>query len=82
MSWETYKVNSVSCPCGNGKVVQELKIDDWNRHIENIPKIQCDKCLNKYDIEEECFNPKPYHDYTIYYCVDKLDKNVKIKLDL
>lgn len=82
MSWETCKPNSCICPCGKGKVIQELKSDDWVRHDETFPKIQCKECFKKYEIKEEHINPKPYHDYTIYYCVDKFDKNVKIKLDL
>lgn len=82
MSWETISINKVKCPCGEGTIEQKIKEDDWNRIEEETPIIKCPNCAKKYDIESEYFYPKPKHDYNIYYCVNKDNKEEKIKLDL
>lgn len=82
MSWETIRVNKIKCPCGKGTIEQEIKGDDWNRIEEETPIIQCDECSKKYKIESKYFNPKPAHEYTIYYCVNKTNADEKIKLEI
>ena len=82
MSWETITTKKVKCPCGKGLIEQDIKGDDWNRIIETEPIIKCDDCSKKYVIESKYFYPKPAHDYTIYYCVNKNDSDEIIKLSL
>ncbi len=82
MSWETISTKKIKCPCGKGFIEQETKGDDWNRYEDEIPVILCEDCSKKYKIESKYFCPKPKHDYTIYYCVNKDNENEKIKLDL
>ena len=82
MSWETIKVNKINCPCGKGTIEKEIKGDDWNRIEEETPIINCDDCSKKYKIESKYFNPKPAHDYTIYFCVNKTNPEEKIKLEI
>ena len=82
MSWETISIKKVECPCGKGTIEQEIRGDDWNRIEVETPIINCTDCSNKYDIESKYFYPKPKHDYTIYYCVDKNNKDEKIQLNL
>ncbi|MCL2354939.1 MAG: hypothetical protein FWC68_03560 [Oscillospiraceae bacterium] len=82
MSWEVLNIKEVKCPCGKGKIKKVIKSDDWNRIKEETPYFECNECLERYKIEQEQFSPKPKHDYTIYYCINKKDNNEKIKLDL
>ena len=82
MSWETIRVNKIKCPCGKGTIEQEIKGDDWNRIEEETPIIKCDECSKKYKIESKHFNPKPAHDYTIYYCVNNNNSEEIIKLEI
>ncbi len=82
MSWETITKNQIECPCGKGTIEQEIKGDDWNRIQENIPIIRCNNCSKKYIIESEYFNPKLAHGYTVYYCVNKDNKEERIKLNI
>lgn len=79
-SWDTTK-RTKPCLCGKGKLVQETRMDDWNRIEENTPYFECEECRNKYNIESKFFNPKPAHEYTIYYAVDKVTGEKK-QLDI
>ena len=80
MSWDTTK-RTKPCLCGKGKLVQETRMDDWNRIEENTPYFECEECRNKYNIESKFFNPKPAHEYTIYYAVEKVSGEKK-QLDI
>ena len=80
MSYEVDKIKEIECPCGKGKIKLTSESNDWNQTRENI-EILCDECKEKYEIVRESFNPKPKHDYTIYYCKNKIDGQ-KIKKDL
>ena len=80
MSYEVDRVKEINCPCGKGKIKQTCESNNWNQTREYI-EILCDECKEKYEIVNESFNPKPKHDYTIYYCKNKIDGQ-KIKLDL
>lgn len=82
MSWETIRVNKIKCPCVKGTIEQEIKGDDWNRIEEETPIIQCEECSKRYKIESKYFNPKPAHEYTVYYCVNKTNPEEKIKLEI
>ena len=81
MSWEVISVKRIKCLCGNGIIKQNILGDDWNRIEEEVPVIECPKCSENYKIERELFNPKPHHEYTIYYCICK-STGEKIKIDL
>lgn len=81
MSWETFKTMKIPCLCRNGEIIQEILSDDWNRFEETEPVIKCEKCSKKYKIVSEFHNPKPHHEYTVYYCVDK-ETGEKTKIDL
>ena len=81
MSWEVMNVKQIKCLCGNGIIKQEILGDDWNRIEEGTPIIECKKCSEQYRIVSKSFNPKPYHGYTIYYCIDK-DTGEEIKIGL
>ena len=63
-------------------IEQEIKGDDWNRIEEETPIIQCEECSKRYKIESKYFNPKPAHEYTVYYCVNKTNPEEKIKLEI
>ena len=80
MSWEVINTHSIKCLCGNGTIEQIIKGDDWNRLEEMMPVIKCKECSKKYVVESKYYNPKPGHDYFIYYCVDK-DSKEKIQLE-
>lgn len=82
MSWETIRINKITCPCGKGTIEQEIKGDDWNRIEEETPVIMCDECAKKYIIKSKYFNPKPAHDYTKYYCVNKNNPEEQIELKI
>ena len=83
MSWEVINTKKIKCLCGKGTITQETIGDDWNRIEDKEPVIQCEECSKKYKIESKFMNPKPHHEYTIYYCVYKENPNSeKIKLDL
>lgn len=82
MSWERINTKTTKCPCGKGIIKMDIYGDDWNRIEERTPTINCQECAQKYEITSEYFNPKPYHDYTIYYCLNKNNKDEKIRLDL
>jgi hypothetical protein len=82
MSWEVTNKKSIKCLCGKGSIVQETIGDDWNRHKDKEPIIECEECSQKYKIDSEYICPKPYHDYTNYYCVEKENPSKKITLDL
>lgn len=82
MSWETIRTNKITCPCGKGTIEQEIKGDDWNRIEEETPVIMCDECAKKYIIKSKYFNPKPAHDYTKYYCVNKNNPEEQIELKI
>ncbi len=71
MSWEKSSEKTVSCPCGKGTITQEIYSDDWNRFSDKTPKIQCVECSEKYTINSEYHCPKPYHNYTVHYCIPK-----------
>lgn len=81
MSWETINTTKIKCPCGKGTIEQKLLGDDWNRYECTVPIIKCDECSKKYTIESKTVTPKPYHEHTTYYCVDKETKE-KIIIDL
>ena len=81
MSWDVMRKDEIECLCGKGKIEQEILSDDWGRVDETAPVIKCEECSKKYKIESKYYNPKPYHGYTIYYCIDK-ETNEKIKIDL
>lgn len=82
MSWEETSRQEIKCPCGKGKIIKRLLSDDWNRIRDESPKIHCAECSEKYIIESKVYVPKPYHDYTIYYCVEKDNPDNKIQLEL
>ena len=82
MSWEVEQTKKIPCPCGKGNICMDILGDDWNNIREDTPIICCSECSKKYKIESKYFNPKPGHDYTIYYCVEKNNPETKIKLDL
>lgn len=82
MSWEVIKTIKIECLCGNGTIEQELLEDDWNNIDETIPVIKCDECSKKYKIESKNFAPKPAHEYTRYYCVNKEDETEVIELNI
>ena len=42
MSWDTTK-RTTPCLCGKGKLVQETRMDDWNRIEENTPYFECEE---------------------------------------
>jgi hypothetical protein len=48
MSWEEISRDEVPCPCGKGKVVITMRMDDWNR-IETSRAILCDNCRAEAD---------------------------------
>ena len=80
MSWDESE-RKIKCLWGNGFITQKIMMDDWNRYEEETPIIKCEECKNKYKIESKYMNPKPHHEYTIYYCVNK-KTNEKIQIDL
>jgi hypothetical protein len=82
MSWETFKIEEIECPCGKGKIKQTIKSDDWNRIREEMPVIECEECSKKYNIISTYNTSKPKHEYTVYYCVNKHNPEEKIKLNL
>ena len=58
------------------------KKQEWMIGIEeNTPYFECEECRNKYNTESKFFNPKPAHEYTIYYAVDKVTGEKK-QLDI
>lgn len=81
MSWEVINTKKIKCICGKGTIIQEIIGDDWNRIEDKQPVIQCEECAKKYTIESKTVTPKPYHERTTYYCVDKKTKE-KILIDL
>jgi len=81
MSWEVINTNKRKCLCGKGIIIQEIVGDDWNRIEDKLPIIKCKECSKKYIIEKKTITPKPYHEYTTYYCVDK-KTNEKILIDI
>lgn len=80
MSYEIDRINEIVCPCGKGKIKQTFKSNDWNQTKEEVI-IDCKECIKNYDIISKHFNPKPKHDYKIYYCRNK-NTGEKIKLNL
>lgn len=81
MSWEVINTKKIKCLCGKGTIIQETVSDDWNRNEDRMPTIQCKECSKKYTIESKTVTPKPYHEHTTYYCVDK-ETNKKIVINL
>lgn len=82
MSWEIIDTKEIKCICGKGKIKQIIKEDDgYNRIREEKPIIECEECSKKYIILEEIEMPKPKHEFTKYYCLDK-ETNKKINIDL
>ena len=79
MSYEVIREKEVDCPCGKGKVRQVVKENDWFQQKEFF-EIQCDECKEKYRVITETFIPKPKHDVTRYFLIDK-DTEEKIPLD-
>ena len=43
MSWEVTNKKSIKCLCGKGSIVQETIGDDWNRHKDKEPIIECEE---------------------------------------
>ncbi len=80
MSYEVDYVRSVKCPCGNGLIEMTGESNDWNQTREKID-IKCDICSKKYKLTSKHYNPKPKHNFTIYYLENK-DTNEKIQLEL
>lgn len=80
MSYEIDAINETKCPCGKGKIKLIFKSNDWNKTKEDVI-IDCEECIKNYDIISKHFNPKPKHDYKIYYCRNK-NTGEKIKLNL
>ena len=78
MSYEKDSSMMIKCPCKKGYIILEREISDWGQIKEHDPIIDCDVCSNKYYIESKYVCPKPRHDYTIYYLVDKKTKSKKI----
>lgn len=81
MSWKVIDTKKIKCLCGEGNIIQETVGDDWNRIEFKIPIIKCEKCSKKYIIKSKTIIPKPYHEHTIYYCVDK-ETNEETAIDL
>jgi hypothetical protein len=46
MSWDEIKKDEVVCPCGKGKYLIALEMDDWNR-MRTKTDIQCPACRKK-----------------------------------
>ena len=51
MSWEEMYTLTADCPCGNGRIVQKVYGDDWNRFEDGPVVIECADCGKKYKIE-------------------------------
>lgn len=80
MGYEIDSIDEITCLCGKGKIKRVIKSNDWGQIKENII-ISCDSCNSQYEfIENHCCR-KPKHEQTIYYLVDKNNKNKK-KIDL
>lgn len=70
MSWDHY-TRSRTCPCGKGKIEQDVADDDWNRHQEGIPVISCAECAQKFKVVSIDLGD-PIHGYwTNYYLLPK-----------
>ncbi|MBM6855840.1 hypothetical protein H6B11_17210 [Mediterraneibacter glycyrrhizinilyticus] len=70
MSWEEMGTESVTCPCGKGKIVRTNYGDDWNRFKESI-SICCPECSKKYDLVTKSWY-KHAGDYgDAYYLLEK-----------
>lgn len=78
MSWDTYK-KSITCPCGKGEIIQVTESDDWNRHREWDPEIECPECNNKYKVISKTFSDNKGETWTSYYLVSKIFKYDKSK---
>ena len=46
MSWDKIMENDTNCPCGKGKYIVTMEMDDWNR-TKTKTKIQCPACRKK-----------------------------------
>lgn len=53
MSYELDYEKVVSCPCGNGKIVQSMYSNDWNQTNTNT-SLCCSICSTKYHLESMC----------------------------
>lgn len=69
MSWELDDIRSCKCPCEKGLIKQKTFSDDWNRHDESIPVIECSVCKAKYHIEEFGFYTCDGEYRKRYYCI-------------
>ena len=81
MSYEKNIPVKTKCPCGEGFIIQESKSNDWLQVKDLKLYIDCPTCREKYELKSEYFCPKPMHDVTIYYLIDK-NTGEKIKLNI
>lgn len=50
MSWEEMSSKQVGpCPCGNGRIVRTVRMDDWSRSEADY-RLECGTCSKKYQV--------------------------------
>lgn len=81
MSYERDIPTIIKCQCGKGKIIKESESNEWGQIKEYGPYIDCEECRKIYDIKSEYYCPKPKHEFTIYYLVNK-KTGKKIKIDI
>lgn len=81
MSYEVVNVKKAPCACGKGVVTLTVSENDWNQTRESVA-IECEACKLTHRIESKYCCPKPKHDYTLYYLVEKANPDNKIQLEL
>ena len=63
------------------KLLKKANLMNGGQIKEYGPYIDCEECRKIYDIKSEYYCPKPKHEFTIYYLVNK-KTGKKIKIDI